>query len=253
MPVYLVDLFMFITLSGGFLWLTNQKRLSGGLAMTGSAMWVIGAFFALAFVRTSNISPSDAGGVMVMARVLPTAAAFLYLWSRPDWLPTRTVRGVKSQCVYREPGPISSQRVGEYLTHNKLRASHEAQSIWVDLADVSRARKLLPSFIAWTRVFNGSEATQAQFIADWLKRNNVDAQIRGEMKTGIMGGIPVQDSFPDVWVRGADKGRAQQLIAEMEEIADGEAWTCPWCNEENGAAFAACWSCEKASPHNVSE
>jgi hypothetical protein len=147
---------------------------------------------------------------------------------------------------------VSSQRVGAFLVGNKLRASYEAQSVWVVADDVKRARKLLPSFIAWTRVFNGREATQAQFVADWLKRNKVDAQIRGEMKTGIMGGIPVQDSFPDVWVRGADKPRAQELIAEMDESVEGEAWTCPWCKEDNGAAFAACWNCEKAGPQKVS-
>ncbi len=252
MPVYLVDLFMFVTLSGGFLWLTNQKKLSGGWAMAGAASWLIGAFIALAIIRINNLSPQDAGGVMVMGRVLPTLTAFFFLWSRPDWLPTRTIRGIKSQCVYREPGPVSSQRVGAFLVDHKLRASNEALSVWVAAADVSRARKLLPSFIAWTRVFNGREATQARFVADWLKRNEVDAQVRGEMKTGIMGGIPVEESFPDVWVRGADKTRAQELIAEMDENIEGEAWTCPWCKEENGSAFAACWNCEKAGPQKLS-
>ncbi|MFT6145175.1 MAG: hypothetical protein ACJAZO_004286 [Myxococcota bacterium] len=252
MPVYLVDLFMFLTLSMGFLWLTNQKKLSGGLAMAGAASWLIGGFLALAAIRLNDVSAENAGGIMVMGRVLPTLVAFFYLWSRPDWLPTRSIHGVKSQCVYREPGPVSSKRVGAFLVENKLRASHEAQSVWVAAMDVSRARKLLPSFIAWTRVFNGREATQGQFVADWLKRNGVDAQIRGEMKTGIMGGIPVQDSFPDVWVRGADKPRAQVLIAEMDKTVEGEAWTCPWCDEDNGSAFAACWSCEKAGPQKIS-
>lgn len=251
MPVYLVDLFMFIALSGGFLWLTNQKKLSGGWAMAGASSWLIGAFFALLVIRLNDFATQDVGGIMVMSRVLPALAAFFYLWSRPDWLPTRSVHGVKSQCVYREPGPVSSERVGAFLVENKLKASSEGQSVWVAADDVSRARKLLPGFISWTRVFNGRQATQGQFVADWLKRNGVDAQIRGEMKTGIMGGIPVADSFPDVWVRGADKPRAEQLIAEWDETVEGDAWTCPWCNEENGSAFAACWSCEKAGPQKV--
>jgi len=253
MPIYLVDLTVSVGLLAAFLWMADRKRQPRGLAITGAFSWLIGAFIALAVVRVWQIPPSEAGGIQVVLRVVPTIVFFFYMWSRPDWLPSRTIGGKRSQCVYREPGPIEAKRIADYLVGEGLQATSEAQSVWVAESDVPKARKLLPSYVSWSLVFRGREASAARFVEGWLRRNGLEAQIRGEQKLGVMGGVPVDESFPDVWVRGADRERAEALIAQMDAPQEGVDWTCPACNEDNGPAFATCWSCGEPGPQKKIE
>ena len=50
---------------------------------------------------------------------------------------------------------------------------------------------------------------------------------------------------------GSDAYAAEELIAQMEQPATGTDWVCPACDEPNGPAFAACWSCSEPRPEEI--
>ena len=92
-------------------------------------------------------------------------------------------------------------------------------------------------------MFNGTEATQAQFIADWLKRNNIDAQIRGEMKTGIMGGkenaiVLIDGDGAEDWPRMPKEEVAMRLAERQEAGADAQTGEEDFLPEEESIAPA---------------
>ena len=251
-PVLLADIVVFVALLATYLWLAERKHLPHAVAVAGATSWLIGGFLALALARVLGLEPDANFGLQLMGRIVPALGGLVFLWSRPDWLPQRTVNGTTASCVYREPAEVSAERVATFLQGKGLRATLEGYSVWVVEADVSRARELLPGFISWTLVHRGNSSTSARLLHDWLARNELTAQVRGEHKTGAIGGIPIPDSYPDLWVRGADRERAEQLINAFEDNLSRDAgtagWSCLHCGEDNGPAFGSCWSCQFPRP-----
>lgn len=45
-----------------------------------------------------------------------------------------------------------------------------------------------------------------------------------------------------------DADRARELLAELQEGAEGAPWLCPACHEENEGGFEACWNCQAPRP-----
>ena len=79
-----------------------------------------------------------------------------------------------------------------------------------------------------------------------LKSEGIDAFLRNEHLGSIVGEMPFQEVWPELWVRNdLDYDRALQLI-DMEKLIEespGENWRCKQCGEDNEGQFAACWSC----------
>lgn len=79
-----------------------------------------------------------------------------------------------------------------------------------------------------------------------LASEGIESFIRNEFLGGVMGEIPFQEVWPELWVRrDLDYDRARQLIDAnnlLEESA-GEPWRCRRCQEENEPTFAVCWNC----------
>ena len=80
-----------------------------------------------------------------------------------------------------------------------------------------------------------------------LTSEGIPAFIRNEHLGSIIGEMPFQEVWPELWVRNdLDLDRAQQLIdgAIMEE-SPADPWSCKGCGAENEGQFGACWSCGK--------
>lgn len=79
-----------------------------------------------------------------------------------------------------------------------------------------------------------------------LTSEGIEAFIRNEFLGSIVGEMPFQEVWPELWVRNdLDYDRALQLIDTnnvLEESA-GQAWRCSGCGEDNEAQFAVCWNC----------
>lgn len=102
---------------------------------------------------------------------------------------------------------------------------------------------------AWVRIFKATGPTDAYLVRDWLERNQVPAQVRGEGLMSLRGDIPIGEAWPSVWVPPSEKDRAMALIRTF----DGPTlvhphWQCPSCSESNEPNFGSCWSCGADRP-----
>lgn len=84
-----------------------------------------------------------------------------------------------------------------------------------------------------------------------LTSEGIPAFIRNEHFGSIMGEVPFQEVWPELWVRNdLDYDRALQLIdsAGIASESPAEPWHCPRCGTENEGQFGACWQCGSAPP-----
>jgi hypothetical protein len=81
-----------------------------------------------------------------------------------------------------------------------------------------------------------------------LASEGIESFIRNEHLASIVGEMPFQEVWPELWVRNdLDYDRALQLLdrATLEAESPGSPWRCPACGTEVEGQFAACWNCGK--------
>lgn len=99
------------------------------------------------------------------------------------------------------------------------------------------------------RVYQGSGPTDAYLIRDWLHRNDIPAQVRGEGLMSLRGEVPVWEAWPAVWTPQPEAERARDLIEGFfGPTLVHPSWQCARCGEENAPNFASCWSCGADRP-----
>jgi len=79
-----------------------------------------------------------------------------------------------------------------------------------------------------------------------LTSEGIPAFIRNEHLGGILGEMPFQEVWPELWVENdLDYDRALQLIDSTNILRESpeSAWHCRKCEAENEGQFAACWQC----------
>jgi hypothetical protein len=79
-----------------------------------------------------------------------------------------------------------------------------------------------------------------------LVSEGIPAFLRNEHFGSIMGEVPFQEVWPELWVENdLDYDRALQLIdtAKIAGESPSAAWRCRHCGEENEGQFAVCWRC----------
>jgi hypothetical protein len=83
-----------------------------------------------------------------------------------------------------------------------------------------------------------------------LTSEGIPAFIRNEHLGGILGEMPFQEVWPELWVENdLDYDRALQLIDSDSIIHESpaSAWRCRNCKAENEGQFSACWQCGAAA------
>lgn len=101
----------------------------------------------------------------------------------------------------------------------------------------------------WVQVYQATGPTDAYLIRDWLHRNRLEAQVRGESLMSLRGDVPVGEAWPTVWVPEPRATEARALIETFEgPVLVHPPWRCPACGEENGPNFGSCWSCGADRP-----
>jgi hypothetical protein len=99
------------------------------------------------------------------------------------------------------------------------------------------------------KVYQGLGPTDAYLLRDWLQRNGITAEVRGESLMSLRGDVPLGQAWPALWVPPGEKTRTELLIAEFEgPVLVHPHWRCGACAEENGPNFASCWSCGAVRP-----
>ncbi len=84
-----------------------------------------------------------------------------------------------------------------------------------------------------------------------LKAEGIDAEVRNEHLGSILGEMPFDQVWPQLWVKNdLDYDRAKQLIdGTVLDESPSTPWRCKKCHEENEGQFAACWNC--GASHDV--
>ncbi|MDZ7645365.1 MAG: DUF2007 domain-containing protein [Woeseiaceae bacterium] len=83
-----------------------------------------------------------------------------------------------------------------------------------------------------------------------LQSEGIDAFLRNEHLGSIVGEMPFQEVWPELWVKNdLDYDRARQLISgeALAEESPPDDWRCRRCGETNEGQFAACWSCGESA------
>jgi len=84
-----------------------------------------------------------------------------------------------------------------------------------------------------------------------LASEGIRAFIRNEHLGGILGEMPFQEVWPELWVENdLDYDRALQLIDSVTLLDESPSvgWRCAACGADNEGQFAACWQCGTIQP-----
>lgn len=96
------------------------------------------------------------------------------------------------------------------------------------------------------KVTSSSSLVTINHYKNLLKSEGIDAFLRNEHLGSIVGEMPFEQVWPELWVKNdLDYDRALQLI-DTENLLDEsprDPWRCTNCGEDNEGQFAACWSC----------
>lgn len=96
------------------------------------------------------------------------------------------------------------------------------------------------------KVTSAASLVEISHLKNLLQSEGIEAFIRNEHLGSIVGEMPFQEVWPQLWVKNdLDYDRAKQLIDtdKLLEESPSEPWVCANCGEENEGQFAACWCC----------
>ncbi len=94
------------------------------------------------------------------------------------------------------------------------------------------------------RVYTAADIIQVSQIQGVLEAAGIHCEIRNQHLAGAMGGLPIDQCWPELWVRDDDETRAERLIKREQRFAPvGDDWDCPGCGETVDAPLSQCWNC----------
>lgn len=98
------------------------------------------------------------------------------------------------------------------------------------------------------KVFAADSIVTINHYKNLLASEGIPAFIKNEHLGGIVGEMPFQEVWPQLWVENDDYDRAVQLLDAQTttDESPGRPWRCASCGEDNEPQFGACWSCERA-------
>ena len=97
-------------------------------------------------------------------------------------------------------------------------------------------------------VYSHPNFAQVSLVRSLLQNERVPTVIRNEFLSSLAGGVPVFDTWPELWVADEDLLIAQSLVSQFEQQGTGELqtepWLCPRCGAQNEGNMAICWNCD---------
>ncbi len=96
-------------------------------------------------------------------------------------------------------------------------------------------------------VFSSLNAAEVYLVGSLLRREGIVSTLRGEMRSGLAGQVPVDDARVELLVAPGDRAAAEAVIA-CAQRSDGPDRSCPACGEANPPAFELCWQCGAEIP-----
>lgn len=142
-------------------------------------------------------------------------------------------------------GRVVLPRLARTSPANALRSTAVTRPRVPSSSDPSSEGSAAPS----TMIFRASTVMEAQMVRDALESEGIPSTLRNEQLTGLIGEIPFQVAWPEVWlVDGADWEDAVGVVGEYEErrktAVVGEI-LCVRCGEMSPGNFELCWKCRE--------
>jgi hypothetical protein len=101
------------------------------------------------------------------------------------------------------------------------------------------------------KVFTVTNNFELAPYKDALSRERIDFLVKNELGIGLVGEIPVNESWPQIWVtHDQDEHKAREICLQLESsiLSNQDDWQCTDCGETNGANFEYCWHCGVLEP-----
>ena len=100
------------------------------------------------------------------------------------------------------------------------------------------------------KVYSAQDVPMTMRLEQVLKEAGIDCVVRNAMLSGGAGEIPVNETWPELWVLAdEDYDRARELVLEVSSDPIPQAdWTCPQCGEHLEGQFSVCWNCGTGRP-----
>jgi len=86
-----------------------------------------------------------------------------------------------------------------------------------------------------------------------LEAKGIKFLLKNEFSQGAVGELPLNESWPQIWViEEQDFEAAQHICQQVEaELKQSEQdWICSHCQETNASSFEYCWQCQTLKPSN---
>ena len=95
-------------------------------------------------------------------------------------------------------------------------------------------------------VFSSSNVTDVYLIRSLLTREGIASRIRGEMRAGLGGELPMIDARAELLVAARFVSAALEVIERVEQ--GGMDRVCPVCDETWPSSFEIWWRCAAPLP-----
>ena len=95
------------------------------------------------------------------------------------------------------------------------------------------------------KVYTSENSLNVNHCRGLLESEGIACEVRNQVMAGAVGGIPVNEVWPEVWVAESDYDRSRKIVHRMTAPVElvGPAWTCNDCGEELAVQFTQCWNC----------
>lgn len=96
-------------------------------------------------------------------------------------------------------------------------------------------------------IYTSDNYINTDIIKSLLESKNIDCFIKNKALSGAAGLLPVNEIWPEVWIRNKhDESESLDIIkAFLSEQKSTTSWTCP-CGETIEGQFTECWKCGHA-------
>ncbi len=81
------------------------------------------------------------------------------------------------------------------------------------------------------------------FFQGILQQEGINCLVKNEFLSGASGELPVNETWPEIWVADEDLYRATVILENIEFSDDAEPWHCEQCKQLIEPQFAVCWHC----------
>ncbi len=81
------------------------------------------------------------------------------------------------------------------------------------------------------------------FFQGVLEAEGIHCIVKNEFLSSASGELPVNETWPEIWVADADWLRSKVVLQDMQPDANAKSWRCDLCGELIEPQFAVCWHC----------